>query len=157
MQQENLYRKSRPWLYVGITVIILILILLLFLYLVRGPLIFRSGASTLDIPTTQINNTPNLSLDNSFVFASPLRANAVGGERIRITVYILDDRGIGIIGKKVIIGGGKGLQVTSVLPVTDNLGRATFDIASSGTPGVFLIQAAVDGVTLTQKATISFD
>jgi hypothetical protein len=97
-----------------------------------------------------------LSLDNSYVFASPLRAKA-NGEQIRITVFILNDRGLGISGKTVSIGGGKLLQVVTVQTITDGQGRATFDVSASGAPGVYIIQAATDGVTLRQKATISFD
>ena len=97
-----------------------------------------------------------MSQDNSYVFASPLRAKA-NGEQVRITVYILDDRGMGMSGKTVSIGGGNPIQVTQIQPVTDSQGRATFDISSGSTPGVYLIQAASGGVTLTQKATVAFD
>ncbi|MCX6704308.1 MAG: hypothetical protein NTZ07_02570 [Candidatus Woesebacteria bacterium] len=153
---NNKYKRPRYGLYVLIIVVILLLILILFLYLIRSPLIFRSGAFSLTTSTTQQESTAVLSLDNSYVFASPLRAKA-NGEQIRITVFVLNDRGMGMSGKKVTIGDGNVLQVASVQPVTDSQGRATFDISASGTPGVYIIQAATDGVTLTQKATVSFD
>jgi hypothetical protein len=153
---NNKYKRPRYGLYVLIIVVILLLILILFLYLIRSPLIFRSGAYSSLTTTTQIGSTPVLSLDNSYVFASPLRAKA-NGEQIRITVFILDDRGLGMSGKTVTIGGGKVLQVTPIQPVTDSQGRATFDISSSGSPGVYIIQATTDGVILRQKATVSFD
>lgn len=60
-------------------------------------------------------------------------------------------------GKAVSIGGGNVLQVKSVQPITDNQGRATFDISGAGSPGVYIIQAMVDGAVLVQKITIYFD
>jgi hypothetical protein len=158
MYEEKDTRRPRYALYALIIIVILLLILILFLYLIRSPLIFRSGASssTVSVPTAQPGSVPSLSLDNSYVFASPLRAK-VGGEQIRVTVFILNDRGLGMAGKTVSVGGGDTLQVTSIQPITDSQGRATFDIASNSAPGVYIIQASVDSVNLTQKATITFD
>jgi hypothetical protein len=150
-------RRSRNAIYYTLAVIvILILILILFLYMIRSPLIFRSGAYSVSQPVGLPSVSTSLSLDNSYIFASPLRAKT-GGESIRITVYILDNRGIGIAGKTVSIGGGSLLTVTPIQPTTDSQGRATFDVYSGSSPGVYLIQASTGGVTLTQKATISFD
>jgi hypothetical protein len=137
-----------------ITLTILLIILLLFLYMIKSPLFFNSGAATLTTSTTT-EVTPALSLGNSYVFASPLRAKA-GGEKIRITVFVLSDKGLGLPGKKVAIGSGSVLQVTPVLPVTDNQGRAMFDV-SSGSTGVFVIGATADGTKLVQETSISFD
>jgi hypothetical protein len=159
-------QKTTTWprytVYSLIVIVVLLLILILILYLVKSPLIYRSSAysSTSTSSSTggpQPGGSSNLSLDNSYIFASPLRAK-VGGEKIRITVFILSDRGLGISGKTVIVGGGKNLlHVTSIQPVTDGQGRATFDVSSETSPGVYIIQASVDGVNLVQQATISFD
>ena len=156
---EKDFRRKKYIILVLIVFILLILILILFLYLTRSPLIFRSGAYSSTTTATispRPAGTSGLSLDNSYVFASPLRAK-VGGEQIRITVFILDDRGLGISGKTVSLGRGSQLQVSSIQPVTDAQGRATFDVASESTHGVYIIEAAVDGATLIQKATITFD
>jgi hypothetical protein len=122
-------------------------------------LVYRSSAYSTSTSTTDagLSGSLSLSLDNSYVFASPLRAKA-GGEKIRITVFILDGRGLGISGKNVSIGGGNEsmLQITPIQPVTDGQGRATFDISSTAS-GTYIIQATVDGTNLTQKADISFD
>ena len=152
--------KQRKWpryiVYSLIVIVFLIIILILFLYLIRSPLIFRSGAQSISTSSVTEVSSPSLSLDNSYVFASPLRAK-IGGEKIRITVFVLDSRGIGILGKKVVVGGGNLLNVTPIQPVTDGVGRATFDISSETNPGTFIIQATADGTQLVQKATISFD
>lgn len=150
--------KSNTWpryaVYTLIVIIILLLILVLVLYLVKSPLIYKSGAYSATT-TTQTGVAPSLSLDNSYIFASPLRAKA-GGEKIRITVFVLDSRGLGISGKKVTLGSGNSLLVVPIQPATDGQGRAIFDISASSV-GVYIMAAAADGVNLTQKATISFD
>lgn len=155
MNEEEHIKVRKPAMYTLIVFILLILILILFLYLTHSPLFFKTGAYNSN-GSVQVGSSPVLSLDNSYVFASPIRAKA-NGEQIRITVYILNDRGLGIPGKTVSIGGGSILQVNPVQPVTDNQGRATFDISSSVSPGVYIIQAMTDGVTLVQKATVYFD
>jgi len=119
-------------------------------------LFFRSSAYSLTTSPAESGISASLSLENSYIFASPLRAKA-GGEKIRITVFILDNRGLGISGKTVVVGGGNLLQVTAVQPVTDPQGRATFDISSESSTGVYIIQASVDGINLIQQATITFD
>lgn len=156
MNEEKSSTGSRYVVYSFIIVAVLILILILFLYLIHSPLIFRSGASSLLLPSaTSEPAEATLSLDNSYIFASPLRAKA-GGEKIRITVYILDTRGLGISGKTVTVGGGNSLQVTPVQPSSDSQGMASFDV-SAGSAGVYVIQASVDGRNLIQQVTISFD
>jgi len=157
MDNERNNKWPKYAVYSLIVIVVLLLILILFLYLIRSPLIFKSGASSLTPSSngSQVNIS-SLSLDNSYIFASPLRAKT-GGEKIRITVFILDTRGLGIAGKKVIVGGGNTLQVTPVQPVTDAQGRATFDIASDTSTGVYIMQAVVDGKNLVQTATITFD
>lgn len=156
MQEKGSVNWIKYAVYSLIVIIVLLLILILFLYLIKSPLIFRSGASTLTPVATNVETPATLSIDNSYIFASPLQAK-VGGEKIRITVFVLDSRGLGIAGKKVTVGGGASLQTTPIQSVTDAQGRATFDILSGNSPGTYIIQAAVDGVNLVQTATISFD
>lgn len=155
MNEQKVNSWPRYAVYSLVVIIILLLILLLVLYLVRSPLLYRSSAYSTTSGATQTGVAPTLSLDNSYIFASPLRAKA-GGEKIRITVFILDSRGLGLVGKKVTIGSGSSLLSVPIQPVTDGQGRATFDI-SANSVGVYIITAAADGVDLTQKANISFD
>jgi len=156
MEEERKSSWPKYAAYTLIVIVILLLILILFLYLIRSPLIFRSGAASFTTSSLTPVVSSGLSLDNSYIFASPLRAKT-GSEKIRVTVFILDEHGLGISGKNVSITGGDLLQVTPIQPTTDSQGRATFDIASATSPGTFVIQASTGGVTLTQKATISFD
>lgn len=104
-----------------------------------------------------------IDLANSYVFVSPLQALA-GGEKIRVNIFILDNRGRGVQGKTVIMGSANGhaaasrygsLRVDVIQSKSDEIGKAIFDI-SSDAPGVFLIEASVDGAILPQRVSVVF-
>ncbi len=94
-------------------------------------------------------------LSNSYLFASPLKAK-VGGERIRITVFILDGQGLGVSGKKVILGKNDKIQTEEVQGTTDDVGKAIFDVYSNS-PGVYQIEASVEGKIIPQKVLVTFE
>lgn len=94
-------------------------------------------------------------VSNSYLFASPLKAKA-GGERIRITVFILDGQGLGVSGKRVILGKHNRIQIEEVQGLTDEVGKSIFDIYSSA-PGVYQIEAAVDGKVIPQRVLVTFE
>lgn len=97
-----------------------------------------------------------VSIDNSYVFASPVRATA-GGDLIRVTLFILDENGGGISDKKVnLVSETKGLVTKETQSVTDDTGKAFFDV-SSDTKGTFYLNAQVDGLSLTQRTKLVFD
>ncbi|MFC1710368.1 Ig-like domain-containing protein [Patescibacteria group bacterium] len=131
-----------------IIIIILLLGVVIAVYLSRYQTQFRGRAYT--------SSTSEIELANSYLFASPLKAEAGGVERIRITVFILDSQGKGVSGKKVLLGNAAGVVVESIQSTTDDIGRALFDISSTNT-GLYLIEASVEGGPLPQKITITFD
>lgn len=96
-----------------------------------------------------------LSLENSYVFASPLAAQANDREQIRITVFLLDTEGLGVAGRRVYLGQTPALRVKEIQPVSDALGKAIFDI-SSNRKGEYYIEVGVDGQVLPQTVRISF-
>lgn len=96
-----------------------------------------------------------VAIDNSYLFASPLQAQADGKEKIRVTVFILDSQGKGVTGEAVFLGQDERLEIFPVQPVTDDLGRAIFDI-SARTPGEYLIEARVGNQVLPQRVKASF-
>ena len=96
-----------------------------------------------------------VALDNSYLFASPLSAQAGGKEKIRVTVFLLDSQGRGVPGKVVFLGQDEKLKIDSVQAVSDNLGRALFDI-SSASPADYLIEARVDNQVLPQRVKLNF-
>lgn len=153
MEEKKDNNKTFSIIIIVLLIIILILSLILITY--RTKLFTKaSGNLSGNIQTPQ--TVSNYTITNSYVFASPLRARS-GGEKIRITVFVLDGKGMGVSGVKTSVG-SLGSLVTSVViqDTTDDQGRATFDV-SSDTPGVYLIQASVEGKPLDQKVTVSFD
>ena len=153
--------NSRTLTVAIILLIIFVLILILFLYLIRRPALFGSFAesqtTSITPVTTPTTITPqNVSIDNSYLFASPLKA-AVSVERIRITAYILDGQGTGVSGRQVTLGGDNtSVRIYPISPVTDEYGRATFDIMGNSA-GLFTLEASVDGKKLGQKVTVNFE
>ena len=98
---------------------------------------------------------------NSVVFGSPLSGRA-GGDKIRITVFALDDTGKGVPNKSVslnckdlVICQNSGIIFSPVQPGTDNTGQAIYDL-SSPVPGSFELQAGVGGLSVPQTVTVVF-
>lgn len=137
--------RSKLFLFAGIFISILIIFLSVLLAVNRTRLSSRA-----QIPSETI-----FSLDNSYLFASPIKAFADNKSVIRITIFILNRQGLGVEGQKVTLKISKDLVVEETQPFTDNLGRAIFDVTSSN-PGNYTIIAEVSGVTLLQQVSISF-
>jgi len=94
------------------------------------------------------------SLQNSYVFASPLTARSVS-EKIRVTVFLLDDKGRGVLGKRISLSSAFGLNVSEVQAETDSLGQAVFDI-TSGAAGQYIITALTESNAFPQTVTVNF-
>lgn len=126
---------------------ILIVLVLLGVYLVKQ--------RTTAIPSAY-GPSDDLQVDvaNSYVFVSPLQALS-GGEKIRVNIFILDNRGRGVQGKTVMIGNTSAMRVDVIQSKSDGIGKAIFDI-SSAAPGLFLIEASVDGRILPQRVSVTF-
>lgn len=99
--------------------------------------------------------TVSFSVDNSYVFITPLRARANGQEKIRVTVFVLDDQGLGVMGKKVVLAAVEALNIENIQALTDNFGKSYFDVISSKT-GEYYLKILVDDTELKQKAHLSF-
>jgi len=129
-------------------IIFLSLSLLASLFLVFRTTIFLGKAAS--------TNTSPIALENSYLFASPLQAKADGKEKVRVTVYLLDGRGLGVPNKKVslIIPASiisDGVQVTS-----DDSGKAVFDLSATTVQKVN-VSANVDGKEIPQKVKVMFN
>ncbi len=104
---------------------------------------------------SQLNSNDQLSRDNSYIFASPLVAKASANEKVRVTVFILNSRGLGISGTEIELKTDPGITIEQVKNVTDNYGKAIFDISAIN-PGEYLVEAMVNNSSLPQKVTVSF-
>ena len=97
----------------------------------------------------------SFSLDNSYVFISPLRAKADSQEKIRLTVFVLSGQGIGVQGKRVVPAIAPALTIETIQGITDEYGKAVFDITSSD-PGEFYIDILIEGQKLKQQAHLLY-
>jgi len=97
----------------------------------------------------------SFSVDNSYVFLTPLRAKANSQERIRLTVFVLNNQGLGVLGKAVILGKDPSISVEGIQARTDNYGKATYDVSSSK-PGEYFLEVKIEDTLLPQKAHLSF-
>lgn len=97
----------------------------------------------------------DISTDNSYVFTNPLKAQSGGKEKIRVTVFILNSQGLGVLGKNVSLSFDSHLTFDAVQSTTDSTGKALFDIISS-TAGDYYLDVSVDTLKLPQKARLSF-
>ncbi len=128
-------------------IVFLILALLASLTMVFRTTVFFGRATT--------SNSSPIALENSYLFASPLQAKADGKELIRVTVFILDGRGLGVPGKEVSLNLPSTVNSIPTQPTTDDTGKAIFDL-SSASAGKFEIQAHTEGKSLPQKVRIVF-
>lgn len=127
--------------------LILLLGLVVSVYLVGRRVFFSSSASELGYGAPDSGN--------SYIFASPLKAG-VGGEKIRVTVFVLDGSGKGVLGKAVDLSENAPLTISQVQPVTDQTGKAVFDISSKST-GLFFVEASYDGEVIPQRVQLKFE
>lgn len=136
-------------------IIISIFIILILVIILIVILLFINNKTSILPKAKEINNSSIVSISNSFVFTSPIRAKA-NGDLIRVTVFVLDEQGRGVFDKKVAIREGNGLTVKEVQALTDEVGRAIFDVGSV-TTGVFYLEVEVGGIILPQKTKVVYD
>lgn len=140
-------RRHQLYIIIGIIASLLILI--------AAINIAGNRISTLSRATSSVSTSEMMSLENSYVFASPISALSNGTSVIRITIFVLDEQGLGILGKKVDLSIKGSLVIVPVQQVTDQMGRAIFDLTCEN-PGNYTINASVSGATLPQAVQISF-
>jgi len=98
----------------------------------------------------------SFSIDNSYVFSTPSQARANGQEKIRLTIFILNSQGLGVMGKKIFIGTDPALNIETIQGLTDGYGKAYFDISSTK-PAEYFLEIKADDTPLNQKAHLVFN
>jgi len=97
----------------------------------------------------------DVSAENSYVFMNPMQAQADGKDKIRVTIMILNQNGLGVLGKKPVIGVDPRVTVNRVQDTTNSLGEAIFEFSTT-TPGQYSIEVTVDNINIPQKSMLSF-
>jgi len=100
-------------------------------------------------------STTSIVLENSYLFASPLQAKADNKEMIRLTIFLLDGRGLGVANQTVTLNLPKNITITNQQEITDQNGKAIFDLVSS-TAQTANITAKTDTAKLPQSVKIIF-
>lgn len=95
-------------------------------------------------------------LENSYVFASPLTTRADGREKIRVTVFLLSDEGVGVPQRQIKLVAPTDLQAAAIQAETDSRGQAVFEVTSA-VAGRFPISAQVEGKNFPQTVFINFE
>ena len=98
----------------------------------------------------------SFSIDNSYIFSTPSQARANGQEKIRLTVFILNNQGLGVLGKKVFIETNSSLTIDTIQGSTDNYGKVYFDISATK-PAQYFLEVKIDDKALNQKAHLVFN
>jgi hypothetical protein len=129
-------------------IIIFLLIALIFsVFLVLKTTVFTKKATT--------SNQSSIVLENSYLFVSPLQAKADNKEKIRLTVFILDGRGLGVPNQIIDLQTSSQISTTEVQKITDDSGKAVFDL-SSNVPGQFNISAKTNKGIIPQQVKVVF-
>ena len=98
----------------------------------------------------------SFSIDNSYIFSTPSQARANGQEKIRLTVFILNNQGLGVLGKKIFIGTDPSLNIEAIQGLTDSYGKAYFDISATKA-GEYFLEIKADDTALKTKADLLFN
>jgi hypothetical protein len=98
----------------------------------------------------------SFSIDNSYIFSTPSQARANGQEKIRLTIFVLNNQGLGVLGKKIFIGTDSALNIETIQGLTDSYGKAYFDISASKS-GDYFLEIKADDTALNQKAHLVFN
>ena len=77
---------------------LIIAIILSVVFIISLILVIRTIIST---KKNGNNKQSTVSLENSYLFASPLQAKADGKEKIRLTVFVLSGQGLGVQNQKI--------------------------------------------------------
>lgn len=136
----------RFYIYTGIAISIVLIIL---------SAVIANNQTKLTSRAQVPRSTSFFSIVNSYVFVSPISANADGVSIIRVTVFLLNDQGLGVAGQRVSLQVSGPVNIAQTEPITDSFGRAIFDLTSSN-PGNYTVIAEVTGASLEHRASISF-
>ncbi len=132
-----------------------IVIILLLLIGLAGSVFVVIRVTTFTNKAAGSGSASSVVTQNSYLFASPLQAKADNQEKVRLTVFILDGRGLGVSNKTVSIIKPSLLQLTEIQSITDDTGKAVFDLTSPSS-GTYTLEAKVDGSALPQKVRVMF-
>ncbi len=103
----------------------------------------------------QASGGSNFSIENSYLFASPLEVRAGNIDKIRVTVFVLNKQGVGVANQQVMLSRSPELIIAQQNSLTDSYGRAIFDL-SSAVAGEYVVGAAVGNLKFKESVKVIF-
>ncbi|MDD4410226.1 MAG: Ig-like domain-containing protein [Candidatus Shapirobacteria bacterium] len=131
------------------------LFIILFLSIALIASVFLVLRTTIFVKKASVGNQSSVVLENSYLFASPLQAKADNKEKIRVTVFILDGRGLGVPNQNISLTTSSQISISEVQNITDDSGKAVFDL-SSNIPGRFDVTAKTKNSIIPQQVKVVF-
>ena len=131
------------------------LFIIAFLSLALIASVFLVLRTTVWVNKATTSNQTTAVLENSYIFVSPLQAKADDREKVRLTVYLLDSRGLGVPNQSIDLNFPQKVNVTELQKITDDSGKAIFDL-TSGTPGQYRISAKTYQGQIPQQVKVFF-
>ncbi len=101
------------------------------------------------------SSSSSVILENSYLFASPIQAKADGQEIVRLTVFLLDGRGLGVANQTVELDLPSSVIIQNQQEISDQFGKTIFDISSSVAQTIN-VTAKVGTAKLPQKVRVVF-
>lgn len=108
------------------------------------------------IISSRASSSGPFSIENSYLFASPLVARAGSSDKVRVTVFVLNNQGLGVPNQQVGLNKSPELLIEQQNSLTDSYGRAIFDL-SSNTAGEYLVGASIGSTKLNESIKIIFN
>ncbi len=96
-----------------------------------------------------------ISIENSYCFASPLCAGPDGRQVQRVSIFCLNENGIGLKGLTGQLSTAPDLVMKEIQPLTDAEGKLTFDVTSN-VPTEQALNAFCSGVRINCQPQICF-
>jgi len=131
------------------------LFIIAFLSLALIASLYLVARTTIFVKKASVGNQSTVVLENSYVFTSPLQAKADGKEKMRLTVFILDGRGIGVANRNITIKTSSKVTILEIQSLTDETGKAVFDLTSESA-GQFNVSAVTPSGTVPQQVKVLF-
>jgi hypothetical protein len=131
------------------------LIIIIFLSIALAASLFLVLQTTVFVKKATTSNQSSIALENSYLFSSPLQAKADNKEKIRVTIFLLDGRGLGVPGQTVSLSTSSKISLTEIQNITDESGKAVFDLTSN-TAGQFNVSAKTQTGTVPQQVKVVF-
>ena len=117
--------------------------------------LYLVARTTIFVKKAAVGNQSTVVLENSYIFTSPLQAKADGKEKMRLTIFILDGRGIGVANQEITIQTSSKITILEIQSLTDETGKAVFDLTSE-TSGQFNVSAVTPSGTVPQQVKVLF-